>query len=138
MTNVTDDPPDETTEPTTPRVLSPLEGSPAADGSDCVSCGRCCHHGPRTVTLLEADEARLGEALLERLTVLYDRPPYFRFVKNDGHACGALDRSRPDHYPCSIYEVRPDGCREVEPGSPTCLEARRLGHLGTSVGFKRV
>jgi hypothetical protein len=25
----------------------------------------------------------------------------------------------------------------VEPGSPACLEARRLGHLGTSVEFKR-
>jgi uncharacterized protein len=120
------------------RRLAPVQGDPASDGSDCVACGRCCHHEPRTVTLLEADEVRMGEPLLTKLTVLHDKPPYFRFVKNDGEACGALDRSRPNHYPCSVYEVRPDGCREVEAGSPACLEARRLGHLGTSVAFKRV
>jgi len=118
--------------------LAPLEGPPAADGSDCVGCGRCCHHGPETVTLLESDEARMGEPLLSRLTVLHDRPPFFRFVKNAGHVCGALDTSNPGQYPCSIYPVRPEGCREVEAGSPACLEARRLGHLGASVGFKRV
>lgn len=118
--------------------LPPLEGVPAADGSDCVACGRCCHHRPETVTLLEADEIRMGEPLLTRLTVLHDRPPFFRFVKNDGEACAALDRSVAGNYPCSIYEVRPSGCREVDAGSPACLEARSLGHLGTSVDFKRV
>jgi Fe-S-cluster containining protein len=117
--------------------LPPLHGEPAADGSDCVACGRCCHHGPSTVTLLEADEARMGPERLERLTVLHPRPPYFRFIVNDGEACGALDRTVPGHYPCSIYDVRPSGCREVEPGSPACLEARAQGQLGTSVGFKR-
>lgn len=80
----------------------------------------------------------MGEPRLSQLTVVHDRPPFFRFLKNDGEACGALDRSVVGRYPCSVYEVRPDGCREVEAGSPACLEARRLGHLGTSVGFKRV
>jgi Fe-S-cluster containining protein len=89
------------------------------------------------VHLLEADEARMGDALLRRLTVLQDRPPYFRFIRNEGHHCGALDVSVPGQYPCSIYPVRPEDCRIVEPGSPCCLEARRLGHLGTSVEFRR-
>ena len=84
-----------------------------------------------------ADEARMGPERLQRLTVLQPRPPYFRFIVNDGEACGALDRTVPGHYPCAIYDVRPSGCREVEPGSPACLEARALGQLGTSVGFKR-
>jgi len=79
----------------------------------------------------------MGPELLHRLTVLLDRPPFFRFVKNEGERCGALDVSEPGRYPCSVYEVRPEGCREVEPGSPCCLEARRLGHLGKSVEFKR-
>ena len=118
--------------------LPPLDGQPDPDGADCVACGRCCHHGPQTVMLHESDEERLGLDLLHRLTVLMDRPPFFRFVKNDGHHCGALDISVPGHYPCSVYAVRPDGCREVEPGSPCCLEARRLGHLGKSVEFKRI
>lgn len=118
--------------------LTPLEGAPDPEGADCVDCGRCCHHGPNTVTLLEEDEARMGEETLRRLTVIYEKPPYFRFIVNHGVHCGALDVSVPGKYPCSIYEVRPAGCREVEPGSPTCLEARKLGQLGTSVDFKRV
>lgn len=117
----------------TPGELSP----PRLDGGDCVTCGRCCHHGPHTVTLLEADELRMGEELLRRLTIVYEKPPYFRFVVNDGERCGALDVSVPGRFPCAVYDVRPEGCRVVEVGSPACLEARRLGHLGASVGFTR-
>jgi len=87
--------------------------------------------------LLEADEARLGPALLAEYTVLEARPPGFRFVKNEGARCGALDCSTPGAFPCLIYERRPEDCRLVEPGSPACLEARKLGHLGSSVEFVR-
>jgi len=122
--------------------LSPVSGTPDPSGADCVACGRCCHHGPRTVHLLESDEARIlaapeGEATLLRLTVLEAKPPGFRFVRNAGDRCGALDVSVAGQYPCSMYAVRPDDCRIVEPGSPACLEARRLGHLGASVEFSR-
>lgn len=79
----------------------------------------------------------MGDRLLPIYTELQDRPPYFRFIKNTGQRCGGLDVSVPGRYPCAIYEARPEDCRIVEPGSPACLEARRLGHLGTSLGFKR-
>lgn len=123
--------------------LRPVEGIPDPGGADCVACGRCCHHGPRTVHLLQSDEARVlsradGEALLRRLTVLDDRPPGWRFLHNDGERCAALDESTAGRHACLLYDVRPDDCRLVEPGSPSCLEARRLGKLGTSVGFVRV
>ncbi|MBP9112603.1 MAG: hypothetical protein KBF88_07320 [Polyangiaceae bacterium] len=108
---------------------------PDPDGADCVACGRCCHHGPRTVHLLEADEERMGEPLLSQYTELH--PPTFRFIKNEGSHCGALDVSVPGKYPCILYELRPADCREVEPGSPCCLEARSLGRLGKSLEFKR-
>jgi Fe-S-cluster containining protein len=122
--------------------LSPIEGEPDPGGADCVSCGRCCHHGPRTVHLLEGDEARVlrradGEEMLRRLTVLEARPPGFRFLRNGGERCAALDVSVQGRYPCGIYEVRPEDCRIVEPGSPACMEARRLGRLGSSVEFVR-
>jgi Fe-S-cluster containining protein len=121
-----------------PRVsLPPVFGDPDPGGADCVACGRCCHHGPNTVHLLEADEARLGEPLLRRLTVLQDAPPGFRFMKNEGSRCAGLDVSVAGRFPCAIYEVRPEDCRIVEPGSPACLEARRRGSLGTSVVFVR-
>jgi Fe-S-cluster containining protein len=118
--------------------LAPIAGEPASDGADCVACGRCCHHAPNTASLLEADEARMGEPLLTRLTIVYDKPPHFRFMKNDGDKCAALDTSVAGKYPCGVYAVRPDGCRAVEPGSPACMEARALGHLGTSTGFTRI
>ncbi len=121
-----------------PRGLEPLSGVPDPDGADCVGCGRCCHHGPNTVHLLESDDERLLPEELVRLTVLDSRPPGFRFIVNGGERCGALDVSVPGQFPCAIYPRRPEDCRLVEPGSPCCLEARRLGRLGTSVEFKRV
>jgi uncharacterized protein len=122
--------------------LDSVAGAPSPDGSDCVGCGRCCHHGPRTVHLLISDDARVleradGEDILRRLTVLDPHPPQWRFLDNTGDRCAALDVSVPNRFPCLIYEVRPDDCRMVEPGSPACLQARSLGHLGTSVGFTR-
>ncbi|MGZ3456669.1 MAG: YkgJ family cysteine cluster protein, partial [Polyangiales bacterium] len=89
--------------PVTASLRSPIDGAPDPDGGDCVDCGRCCHHGPSTVQLLEEDEARMGPELVRRLTVVMDRPPYFRFVRNEGEACGALDRSIPGKFPCGIY-----------------------------------
>lgn len=117
--------------------LTPVEGAPDPDGADCVDCGRCCHHAPRTVHFLVSDDERMGRRLLDQYTELDERPPGFRFMKNDGGRCGGLDVSVPGKYPCIVYEGRPEDCRIVEPGSPCCLEARRLGHLGTSVEFKR-
>ncbi len=117
--------------------LTPLMGPPSPDGADCVACGRCCHHGPRTVHLLESDDDRMGPVRLQIYTDLETAPPGFRFMKNTGERCAALDVSVPGAYPCAVYEFRAEDCRIVEPGSPCCLEARRLGHLGKSLGFKR-
>ncbi len=118
-------------------TLPPLEGAPALDGADCVACGRCCHHPPSSVSLLEDDEVRFGEERLRRLTVIDPRPPHLRFLRNEGGRCLALDVETPEIHACSIYEARPDGCRALEPDSPACREARRLGHLGKSVGYAR-
>ena len=122
--------------------MKALSSVPDPDGSDCVGCGRCCHHGPSAVHLLDTDEARVvahpeGAEILRRLTVLDPRPPGWRFLANDGVRCAALDASVPGRFPCRIYDVRPDDCRLVEPGSPACLEARRLGRLGPSVRYRR-
>jgi hypothetical protein len=117
--------------------LSPVDGSPDPGGADCVTCGRCCHHPARTVHLLENDDARVPASTLRRLTVLDSTPPGWRFMKNEGERCAALDISTAGRFPCAIYEVRPDDCRIVEPGSPACLQARRLGRLGSSVEFSR-
>jgi uncharacterized protein len=119
------------------EALLPVDGEPDPEGGDCVACGRCCHHGPKTVHLLEADDARMGDVLLERYTEVDRRGPGWRFMRNTGTRCAALDTQVPGRFPCAVYEHRPEDCRIVEPGSPCCLEARRLGRLGTSVEFRR-
>ncbi len=117
--------------------LSPVHGEPDPGGADCVACGRCCHHGPETVHLLVEDEQRMGSETMHRLTVVMSRPPFMRFMRNGGNHCGGLDLSEPGRFPCGIYDVRPTDCRIVQAGSPCCLEARRLGHLGSSQDFER-
>ena len=116
---------------------TPLRGEPDPGGADCVDCGRCCHHAPRTVHFLIEDDERMGKRELEMFTEIDLRPPGWRFMKNEGARCAALDVSIPGKFPCAVYERRPADCRIVEPGSPCCLEARSLGHLGSSVGFTR-
>lgn len=111
-----------------PEPLPPLDGAPDPGGADCVACGRCCHHGPRTVHLREADERRLSPDELARLTETVGGAG-FRFLRSVAGACIALDRSVPGRYPCRIYPRRPDDCRDVAPGSPWCLAARRAGRL---------
>ena len=64
--------------------LPPVEGVPDPEGGDCVTCGRCCHHGPRTVHLLESDDERMGSVLLERYTELDGAPA--------GVSCGTRGR----------------------------------------------
>ena len=118
--------------------LAPIEGDPDPEGADCISCGRCCHHAPSSVSLLQHDEARLDEATLRRLTVIDPRPPHLRFLRTEEGRCIALDDRTSGQHACAIYSARPDGCRALEPDSPACREARRLGHLGLSVLFRRV
>ena len=40
-----------------------MDDAPDPDGGDCVACGRCCHHGPSTVHLLESDDAARSRAV---------------------------------------------------------------------------
>ena len=72
-----------------------------------------------------------------RYTEVDRRGPGWRFMRNTGTRCAALDTRVHGQFPCGVYERRPEDCRIVEPGSPCCLEARRLGRLGASVEFQR-
>jgi Fe-S-cluster containining protein len=106
-----------------------LSEPPDPGDADCVACGRCCHHGPWTVHLVERDEERMGAELLARYTVIHERSG-FRFMRNEGARCAGLDVSVEGRFPCFVYERRPEDCRVVAVGAAVCLEARRLGRLG--------
>jgi Fe-S-cluster containining protein len=63
------------------------------------------------------DHARLGDDA-DALTVFHGNEAYMRM--HDGH-CSALRIAQgADAFSCSVYETRPDTCRDLERGSPEC------------------
>jgi uncharacterized protein len=89
--------------------------------NDCLRCGVCCHSNLDTyVRVTGADWGRLG----------IDAESVAHFVGNrafmrmrDGH-CAALDVRATDdgarEFFCTIYEQRPQVCRDLGRGSPEC------------------
>lgn len=113
--------------------------APAAQ-LDCRTCGACCaspwqghgyvaispeevlrvrRAGAVTVTLRQGGREEAGD-LVEKLATRRDATGRFVCAELEGAAgagCG-----------CRIYESRPLACRQLEPGSLGCLEARqRIG-----------
>lgn len=89
--------------------------------ADCLRCGVCCHSTlPTYVRVTGEDWSRLGEAA-ERLAHFVEHRAFMRM--SDGH-CAALElRRAPDGGPeffCTIYERRPQICRDLARGSPEC------------------
>ena len=93
---------------------------------DCQHCGACCRG--LDVLLDEADTARflLGPQLLALTHLHQVRPGWkLRFMRRsaDTDTCVALEGPL-TNCRCTIYEQRPDLCRQFEAGSPDCLAAR--------------
>lgn len=94
---------------------------------DCRACGACCFGldvvlSPGDIERFEADRE------LERLTVLhrFSTGLTWRLMKKTGphERCVALS-GRLGDCRCSIYEQRPELCRELAAGAPDCLSSRR-------------
>lgn len=77
----------------------------------CAGCGRCCHL---------VVELRSGDVVPERY-VAEREGARFLDQRGDG-ACVALD---PETKLCTIYETRPQTCRDFNRGEPLCR--RTLG-----------
>lgn len=93
---------------------------------DCRKCGVCCVGLDVLLTDGEADEFESRPDRV-RLTVLYPRTaaPPLRFMKRHAGSdrCVALAGPLGDCC-CTIYAERPFLCRDLQAGSPSCLEAR--------------
>jgi hypothetical protein len=88
---------------------------------DCRACAACCFSdSPYYVRVTGADWTRLGAAA-DELAHFIGHRAYLRM--RDGH-CAALEvRPAADGtrgYFCSIYDRRPQTCRDLERGSPQC------------------
>jgi Putative zinc- or iron-chelating domain len=100
---------------------------------DCATCGACCREAYHSVTVSVRDPVVWKQpALVERHGHRFE-------ILRDGDRCAALvdrrsDTSRPAAdriFTCSIYEDRPQACRDFAAGGRHCLDARR--RVGLSV-----
>jgi Fe-S-cluster containining protein len=100
----------------------------ASDVPDCRTCGACCYGDEMWIHVMAGDDDRLGGERVRHLTVLtqHGRGYFARSMKMVGGRCTAFrDRLTDGGCGCSIYEVRPDICRDFAAGSPDCHAARR-------------
>lgn len=97
--------------------------SASSDSVACLRCGVCCFSRLDTyVRVTGEDWARLGPDA-DRLARFVGHRAYLRMI--DGR-CAALairpaeDGSDAREYFCTVYERRPQTCRDLARGSPEC------------------
>jgi Fe-S-cluster containining protein len=84
----------------------------------CLACGTCCFSELATyVPVVGTDHARLGDQV-DQLTVFDGHRCHMRM--HDGHCAALVVDVTSQSLVCSIYEARPDVCRELERGGPAC------------------
>ncbi len=87
----------------------------------CLECGTCCFSNLETSVRVTGDDyQRLGDAVEEFVHFVGNRA----YMRIEGGHCAAL-RIEPQgelkgRFVCSVYEQRPDACRELERGSAQC------------------
>ena len=103
---------------------------------DCQTCGACCCNPDenRAEGFVDYVEVRRREplardrALARRLTVINSAGQ--RHMKLKGDRCAALTGTLGRSVSCTIYELRPQGCRRVEAGGRRCLQYRKERGIG--------
>jgi Fe-S-cluster containining protein len=84
---------------------------------DCQACGACClADHDRHVPVTGADHARLAPAEQVALTTWTENRCFLRV---EGGRCAAL-AVEGGRFACTIYERRPQVCRDLARGGPAC------------------
>jgi len=99
---------------------------------DCQTCGACCcnrqenrlEHFHDYVQVFAEDALQAHPKLLVRLARQNKERQWHLKLKPDG-SCVALDGEVGQSVGCTIYELRPQVCKNVQPGDSECLTARR-------------
>jgi len=87
---------------------------------DCLTCGACC-------AVYKEVPIDPEEPLLEERPELTTDSRVGPVMRRVGDRCIAMALADGKHR-CSIYEIRPQVCRDFEPGSEDCLSAcQRMG-----------
>lgn len=104
---------------------------------DCQRCGACCRN-PRHnrahgildyVDVVPTDRLFQRRGLRERWTFRTDEGTHHMKLRRDGR-CEALEGDIARFVSCGIYAFRPQVCRNLQAGTPQCLEARAEAGLG--------
>lgn len=91
--------------------------SALASPPPCLECGTCCFSNLETSVRVTGDDyERLGDAVDDHVNFVGNRA-YMRLA--NGH-CSALRVELDGRFVCTLYERRPDACRDLERGSPNC------------------
>jgi|GEM_PF-862883 len=103
------------------------ERDPGDDASatvaECLACGVCCFSTlERYVPVSGDDYGRLGDSA-DELVIFIENKAFMRLI--GGH-CAALHIGDDGRFVCSVYERRPDVCRELLRGSSECAGERSL------------
>ncbi len=99
---------------------------PESPPPPCIECGTCCFSNLDTSVRVTGDDyERLGEAAQDFVEFVGNRA-YMRLA--DGH-CAALRVELSGRFFCTVYETRPDACRDLERASAQCA-----GELYTKAG----
>ena len=84
----------------------------------CLGCGVCCFSTlPNYVRVHGADHARIGERV-EDLTHFDGNRCYMDMC--EGHCAALVIDLGTGQFVCSIYETRPNTCRDLQRTSPAC------------------
>jgi len=98
-------------------------GLGTSDPADCMRCGACCFsQSPRHARVTGDDHERLGDDA-ERLVAWEGNRAFMRLEPaGDGlYRCAALTIDPAQGtFACSVYDRRPDVCRDLEHGSAAC------------------
>lgn len=99
---------------------------------DCRDCGACCMNPDENraegfeeyVAVSEREPLLQDERLVRRFVVTNDAGEHHLRMDHNGR-CLALRGTVGRRCECSIYALRPAGCRKIEPESERCYQYRR-------------
>ncbi len=94
----------------------------------CLSCGACCAHFRVSFYWAESEAKGLALELTEQIN------SFFSCMKGTNQAkprCTALSGEIGQQVACTVYEQRPDTCKEVQAGDEKCNRARFRHGLGS-------
>ena len=88
--------------------------------ADCLSCGACCFSQlPTYVRVTGDDWSRLGDRV-ETVAHFVGSRAYMKMAEGHCAALAVRKGGRGREYYCTVYEQRPQICRDLARGSPQC------------------